>query len=232
MSKKVMIIITVAAGLLSFAAAFGLSFIRSKKAAQIAAEQQQAQAQAAKPAADSEQAKIAPALNSKETNLFLTEKQLEGLIYDIRDKIREYNKKMQELGSTEERVRIAQAQLKKDIEGLTDLRTDLASTVATLRQEHDRLLKTRIEIKKSERQNLTSIAATYDKMSPGGAAEIFTNMSKLDTDRSTGLADVVKILHYMNDRSKAKVLAELVGTEPKLAAVLSQELKRIQEVAQ
>ncbi len=229
MSKKVMIIITVAAGLLSFAAAFGLSFIRSKKAAQIAAEQQ---AQAAKAAADNAQAKTAEAPGSKETNLSLTEKQLEGLIYDVRDKIREYNKKMQELGSTEERVRIAQAELKKDIDSLTDLRTELASTVAALRQEHDRLLKTRIEIKESEKQNLTNIAATYDKMSPAGAAEIFTNMSKLDTDQSKGLADVVKILHYMSDRSKAKVLAEMVGTEPKLAAFLSCELKKIKEVTQ
>jgi chromosome segregation ATPase len=227
-SKKV-IIITAAAGLVCFAATFGLSFMRSKKAAKIAAEQQ---AQAAQAAAENEDAKITQALGKKDTNLSLTEKQLEGLIYDVRDKIREYNRRMNELGSTEERVRIAQAQLKKDIEELADLRTELASTVATLKQEHERLLKTRIEIKESEQQNLASIAATYDKMNASGAAEIFTNMSKLDTEQSRGLTDVVKILYYMNDRTKAKVLAELVNTEPKLAAVLSQELKRIKEVAQ
>ncbi len=230
MSKKV-IIITAAAGLVGFAATFGLSFMKGKKAAKIAAEQQ-AQAQAAQAAAETEDTKIAQALGKKNTNLSLTEKQLEGLIYDVRDKIREYNRRMNELSSTEERVRIAQAQLKKDIEELTDLRTELASTVATLKQEHERLLKTRIEIKKSEQQNLASIAATYDKMNAGGAAEIFTNMSKLDTEQSKGLTDVVKILYYMNDRTKAKILAELVNTEPKLAAVLSQELKRIKEVAQ
>jgi chromosome segregation ATPase len=229
-SKKI-IIITAAAGLVSFAAAFGLSFMRSKKAAQIAAEQQ-AKELARKAAEQSEQDKIAQALGTKDTNLALTEKQLEGLIYDVRDKIREYNKRMKELTSTEERVKIAQAQLKKDIEELADLRTELASTVAALKQEHERLLKSRIEIKESEQQNLASIAATYDKMNATGAAEIFTNMSRLDTDQSKGLDDVVKILYYMNDRTKAKVLAELVNTEPKLAAVLSQELKRIREVAQ
>jgi len=229
-SKK-FIIITAAAALVSFAATFGLSFMRSKKAAQIAAEQQ-AKEQAVKAAEENEQAKITQALGTKDTNLSLTEKQLEGLIYDVRDKIRDYNRRMNELSSTEERVRIAQAQLKKDIEELTDLRTELASTVAALKQEHERMLKTRIEIKNSEQQNLTSIAATYDKMNAGGAAEIFTNMSKLDTEQSGGLDDVVKILYYMNDRSKAKILAELVNTEPKLAAVLSRELKRIREVAQ
>jgi chromosome segregation ATPase len=228
-SKK-FIIITAAAGLVSFATVFGLSFMRSKKAAQIAAEQQ-ALEQAAK-AAESEDAKIAQALGKKDTDLSLTEKQLEGLIYDVRDKIREYNRKMKELSSTEERVRTAQDQLKKDIEELTDLRTELTSTVAALKQEHERLLKTRIEIQESEKQNLAAIAATYDKMNAGGAAEIFTNMSKLDTEQSKGLDDVVKILYYMNDRTKAKVLAELVNSEPKLAAVLSQELKRIREVAQ
>jgi len=229
-SKK-FIIITAAAGLISFAAAFGLSFMKSKKAAQIAAEQQ-AKELAAKAAEQSEQDKIAQALGTKDTSLALTEKQLEGLIYDIRDKIREYNKRMNGLSSTEERVKIAQAQLKKDIDELADLRTELASTVAALKQEHERLLKSRIEIKGSEQQNLASIAATYDKMNATGAAEIFTNMSKLDTDQSKGLDDVVKILYYMNDRTKAKVLAELVNTEPKLAAVLSRELKRIREVAQ
>lgn len=230
MSKK-FIIITAATSLVGFAAAFGLSFMRSKKAAQIAAEQL-AKEQAAQAAVESENAKIAQALGKKDTNLSLTEKQLEELIYDIRDKIREYNRRMNELSSTEERVRIAQDQLKEDIEELTDLRTELASTVAALKQEHERLLKTRIEIQDSEQQNLTGIAATYDKMNAGGAAEIFTNMSKLNTEQSRGLDDVVKILYYMNDRTKAKVLAELVNTEPKLAAVLSQELKRIKEVPQ
>jgi len=229
-SKK-FIIITAAAGLVSFTIVFGLSFIRNKKAAQLAAEQQ-ATEQAAKAAAGSEDTKIAQALGTKDTNLSLTEKQLEGLIYDVRDKIREYKKRMKELSSTEERVRTAQAQLKKDIEELTDLRAELASTVVALKQEHERLLKTRVEIEKSEQQNLAGIAATYDKMNASGAAEIFTNMSKLDTTQSKGLDDVVKILYYMNDRTKAKVLAELVNTEPKLAAVLSQELKRIKEVAQ
>lgn len=229
MSKKVMIIITVAAGLLSFAATFGLSFMKSKKAAQLAVE---LQAQAAEQAAKADATADTKAFTDKGITLSLTEKQLEGLIYDVREKIREYNSRTKQLADTEQRVRIAQAQLKKDMDALTELRTELASTIAALRQERDAMLKTRIQIKESETRNLTNIAATYDKMNPGGAAEIFTNMSKLDTDRSTGLNDVVKILYYMNDRSKAKVLAELVNTEPKLAAVLSQELKRTQEVTQ
>jgi flagellar motility protein MotE (MotC chaperone) len=229
MSKKI-IFIAAAGGLLSFAATFGLSYMKSKKAARLAAEQlaKQQQEQAARDEAAGKMDTFTP----QETARALTEKQLEGLIYDIRDKIRDYNKKVKSLAATEERVKVAQAQLKNEIDGLTELQTELAATVAALKQERDRLLKTRIEIEELERQNLTSIAATYDKMNATGAADIFTNMSKLDTTESRGLDDVVKILHFMNDRTKAKVLAELVNTEPKLAAVLSQELKRIREVVQ
>ncbi len=94
------------------------------------------------------------------------------------------------------------------------------------------LLKTRIEIEQSEKQNLMLIAATYDKMNASNAGEIFTNMSKISEPGSNGIRDVVKILYYMNERTKAKVLGELVSIEPKLAAVLSQELKKIREVVQ
>lgn len=229
MSKK-LIIISAALGLVAFGATFGFSFMKSKKAALLAAEQLAKEQAVNKPL--SEEELIARALGSKSTSLALTEKQLEGLIQDLRDIIRDYNNKTKDLNATEERVEIAQSKLKKDIEELTDLRTELATTTAALRQEHEKLLQTRIVITQSEQLNLTKIAATYDKMNATGAADIFISMSKLDTEKSTGINDVVKILYYMNDRTKAKILTELVNTEPKLAAMLSQELKRIQEVTQ
>jgi hypothetical protein len=40
----------------------------------------------------------------------------------------------------------------------------------------------------------------------------------------------VKILHYMTERTKAKVLAELVTSEPQLASLLCQRLKQISEI--
>jgi hypothetical protein len=39
----------------------------------------------------------------------------------------------------------------------------------------------------------------------------------------------VKILFYMNERSKGKLLSEIVSTEPKLAALLCQRLKKVVE---
>ena len=54
---------------------------------------------------------------------------------------------------------MAQDTLKKDIENLDNLRVELASTVASLKEERDKLLKSRLEIAQAEKTNLTSIAA-------------------------------------------------------------------------
>jgi len=43
------------------------------------------------------------------------------------------------------------------------------------------------------------------------------------------MEDAVKILYYMGERTKAKLLSEMVNSEPKLAAVLCEKLKRIVE---
>ena len=45
----------------------------------------------------------------------------------------------------------------------------------------------------------------------------------------TSYDDAVKILHYMTERTKAKLLAELATSEPVLAADLCQRLKQIVE---
>jgi hypothetical protein len=44
-----------------------------------------------------------------------------------------------------------------------------------------------------------------------------------------GFDEAVKILHYMTERTKAKLLAELATSEPKLAAAMSRRLKQIIE---
>jgi flagellar motility protein MotE (MotC chaperone) len=41
--------------------------------------------------------------------------------------------------------------------------------------------------------------------------------------------DAIKILHFMQDRTKAKVLAEMAADEPALAATLCQRLKQVTE---
>lgn len=165
----------------------------------------------------------------------MTEKQLKDLVYEVRLKMQEYDNKLRSLQVREQRSQMAQEILRQDIENLNNLRTELASAVATLKSERDKLEKTRIEISKTEKLNLVSIAATYDKMDAASASKILSNMcsSPLETGGVTGadtyIADAVKILYYMTERTKAKLLSELVTTEPKLAAILSQKLKQVVE---
>jgi len=165
----------------------------------------------------------------------MTEKQLHNLVYEVREKMREYNDKLQALGVREQRLQVAQDMLKEDIENLNNLRVELASVVAGLKEEQDKLLKSRIEIDKTEKNNLVSIAAAYDKMDSSSAGKIIASMCMNQTQKggvvvgSGSFEDAVKILHYMTERTKAKLLAELVASEPKLAAVLCQKLKQIVE---
>ena len=225
MSKKHMILIA-AAGILSFAAAFGFSFLTSKKAAVVGAAE--AEAAGAAEQAESEKYEQAggEALYGEKG---LTEKQLKRLVYDAKERIREYEYKLKELGLHEQRLQTAQDVLKEDIDKLNNLRVDLASMVTTLKEERDKLIASRIMVEEAEKTNLVSIAATYDKMDASSASQIFSNMSKMGTAGAGGVDEVVKILFYMAERTKAKVLAELVGSEPQLAAILSQRLKTILE---
>ena len=156
----------------------------------------------------------------------MTEKELQTLIYDVREKIQDYNLKVQGLAMQEKRLQTAQHALKKDIEEMNQLRMELAASVAALKNEQDRLVKSKVEIKKIETENLTSIAATYDMMDTASAAKILMNMTK-NQNSVTGADDAVKILYYMSERSKAKVLASIAEIEPAVSVYVCQKLKKI-----
>jgi flagellar motility protein MotE (MotC chaperone) len=96
------------------------------------------------------------------------------------------------------------------------------------------LRKTRVEVEQTEKVNLTAIAAAYDKMDATRASEILKSMAVGQSQsgiaaKNASSEDAVKILHFMQDRTKAKVLAEMAATEPTLAATLCQRLKQVTE---
>jgi hypothetical protein len=220
MSKKFIIIMAVA-GLVSFAGAFVFALLTRPSKVVLSYESGQ-------PALDdaSEQALLRRQAGeisdvsgaSGQMTKTMTEQQLKNLILEVRGKIQEYNNKLMALGVQERRLQLTQDMLKKDIESLNNLRIELASTIAGL---------------------LVSIAATYDKMDVSGASKILANMcAAQDTSKmkdieagnvSGSFDDAVKILHYMSERTKAKLLAELADYEPALAAALCKRLKQIVE---
>jgi len=237
-SKKLIIIIA-AAGLISFAGAFIVGWLTKPSPPSPPDELSQptiagaeAELELLEPEAGTMDTIVAPSGTMKKA---MTERQLKSLVYEVREKVREYNNKLQGLEVREQRLQVAQDVLKKDIEDLNNLRIELASIIASLKEERDNLLKSRIEITSTEKTNMVSIAAAYDKMDVSSAGKILISMcagqmggGKVDSGGSS-FDEAVKILHYMTERTKAKLLAELATSEPKLAAALSQRLKQIIE---
>lgn len=232
MIKKIMII--AAAGLVSFAGAFALAWL-TKPAPVPQSDESKQPTVAAKPWLPlPEDGTMRP--TDSTMRKAMTEKRLKSLVFEIRDKIQEYNNKLQALELQAQRLQVTRSALQKDIEALNNLQIELTSTVASLKQQRDELIKTRVDIDKEEKANLVSIAATYDKMEATSAGELLTNICKEKEQGSgieeadSGLNDAVKILHYMTERTKAKVLAALVTSQPQLASLLCRKLKQVSEI--
>ena len=236
MTRKVIIITAV--GLVSFSGAFVFAWLTSPSPAQ--------------PPHKSEAPTFVDSHSERETGVIgtthtvsspmtraMTEQQLKNLILDIREKMKEYDNRLTGLGVREKRLQVAQNVLREDIENLNNLRIELASTIAQFKSERDKLLRSRLEIDQVEKINLVSIAATYDKMEASSASKILTNMCGVGRaepphtnepgSAPSGFDDAVMILHYMTERTKAKLLAELAASEPALAAGLCNRLKQIVE---
>jgi predicted RNase H-like nuclease (RuvC/YqgF family) len=154
----------------------------------------------------------------------MTEKQLQSLIYDVREKIEEYENKERQLELREERIQVANEQLEKDVKELDELHMNLQATLASLKQQQANLEATVTRIDALEKENWQMIAKRYDKMDISYASKIIINMVK-----NNQLDDAVKILYYMSERPSGKLLGEIGNSEPEIASLLSNKLSRIKE---
>lgn len=228
--KKYQIVIVIAAGLLSFTASFGVNWFKRQKAA----------AAAVLPPASTVSNAVSGTVSEHETaiqpfageyqsenesrQMGLSERQLQHLIYDIREKMRDYNARERELDEEAKRIEIARKSLQDDIEELNELRTKLDLTLTAMKEKEEQIQRSIIEIEEIERANLQRLAATYDKMDAAQAGRIMVSMAA-----NNQLQDVVKILYYMNERNAGKLLGEIGSTRPEVAGVLSLQLKRVNE---
>lgn len=228
--KKKMMIITAGLGVIGFAGMFAVGWLTQPKTAGEGEQDAPLQANAGTGAtpegtdASSAADKIAALAGLDKRGM--TDQQLRALIYEVRDKIKSYNDKMQELKVQEQRLQAAHQDLKKDIEAMAGLRVELAAAVAALKDEQQKLLDTKLEIEAAERANLISIAAAYDKMDSESAGKILMNMVK-NSNSPTSSDDAIKILYFMTERTKAKVLASMAEAEPAVSAFVCQRLKRM-----
>lgn len=242
MSKK-FIIITAAAGLVSFAGAFVFAWLTGPSLVSVPEQSEKTVIAGDESEHELEQTRKSTigtvAAASGPITKAMTEQQLKNLVLDVRQKMQEYNDRLQALGVRERRLQLTQDTLKKDIESLNSLRIEIASTIANLKTEREKLLKSKLEINQIEKTNFVSIAATYDKMDVTGASKIITNMCAMQAKSEnksveagnavSSFDDAVKILYYMTERTKAKLLAELADSQPDLAAALCKRLKQIVE---
>ena len=226
MNKKI-IFITLGAGIIGFSGMFALAWFTKPKAPvsnkQLAENIVEKKVNNATPEPSTLTQRLA-AIDAKSSQT-ISDQQLEMLIFEVREKIKEYNSKLRNLSVREKRLEVAQDNLKKDIDEMASLRVELASAVATLKDEQDKLQRSKLAIKKTEQDNLMLIAATYDKMDAESAGKILLDMVKNNSTPSSS-DDAVKILYYMTERTKAKVLAQIAVTEPSVSAYICQRLKR------
>ncbi|HPD45844.1 MAG TPA: hypothetical protein P5279_03030 [Anaerohalosphaeraceae bacterium] len=225
--RKMQIIIITAAGLASFAGAFGFTWFLKQQSAAAAAAATPVEPSPAAPmdisgsdrAVDSFRPDADAALKTT-----MREEELKGLIFEIREKMKEYKAKERFLAEEEQRILSARKTLEEDITRLSELHDALNVVVGRLKQQEENLKNRILEISAVEKGNLQRIAATYDKMDVTQSSKIIINMAS-----TKQLEDAVKIIHLMSERTAAKLLGEISTTKPDLASLLSTELKRVKE---
>lgn len=226
--KIKLILISVGVGVFGFAATFSYAWFsrpQSNGAMETAAADAARNASAVIAQQKQSETETLPATRTVQS---LTEKQLKTLVYEVREKINDYNMRLKELDLREQRMQLAQDTLRKDIAEMSDLRVELASAVASLKSEQDKLMKDMLAIEQIEKDNLKRMAATYDKMDADAAGKILSSMIQ-NQAKGTGFDDAVKILYYMAERTKADVLASIAQTEPAVSAAVCRRLKQTVE---
>lgn len=223
--KKILIMLVL--GIVSFGGAFGVGLLTNgpQEAAAATADGTVENSTANSTATAVDTVPANPlARGSSDPQRSMTEKQLKTLIYDIRSRMEELSSRELDVEVREERLKMTMDELNSNIDDLNDLRVKLTSTVTSLQQQKDALEQTIVKISVTEKKNIQKTAVIYDKMQASSAAEIMVNMST-----SSQLNYAVKILYYMSERTSAKVLAEIGKNEPALAALISDQLRMIQE---
>lgn len=222
--KKIHIIIAAVAGLVCFGGSFFATRLLKKPVPaipEIAETQQELQRsgfgdnfQVAMASTSS-----APQEDAKFKNMQI--RQLQNLIYDIRESMKEHRQKENGLAREEQRIQTAKNNLQADIERLEKLRVELTASLSALKREQENLKTSKMEITKIEKTNMQLIAGKYDQMKPEQSSPIVTQMIA-----NKQINDVVMILYYMEDKKAAKLLGSL---DPKIAAALLERLKRVTE---
>jgi len=152
----------------------------------------------------------------------LGEKHLLALVRQVRAKLDECRQREKALAAHQRRLQVAREDLRKEARRLETLRSRLAAAAAGLKESRAALEKSRLAVREDEQRNLKHTAEIYDSMESRAAADIIQSMCKNQQEE-----DAAKILHFMKERSVAKLLAAI--DDRGLVADLCRKMKRIRE---
>lgn len=225
--KKIHILIIAAAGILSFAGAFGVtSFVKKS------------QSEALGDVVDAQQVDVEteeglvlkpppePSYGDSSGNLqkSMLEDQLRNLILIVRETMKDHKSTERDLAAEEKQIEMARETLLADIDRLSKIHDQMKFTISELKSQEASLENTLLEISTTEKKNLVSTAAIYDKMDVTQSSEIMINMAE-----NQQLDYAVKVLHLMTERTSAKLLGEISATKPDLASLLTIELNKVKD---
>jgi flagellar motility protein MotE (MotC chaperone) len=213
MSGKLKMIVIAGAGAASFGAAMAIAVFTAKPLPPRAHADANGQHATTMAAAEAE---------VPEGRALPQQRQMEDLIRELQLRIAEYKQKEQSLVERESRLTLAQDLLRKQSKELETQLVRLLAQQTNLGKEQEKLDKSRVRIVQEEKANLKKTAAIYEKMDSASGGKILVGL--VDNQQTE---DAVAILHYMSERSAAKVLAEI--TDKALAARLTEMLKRVRE---
>ncbi|MHC5061163.1 MAG: hypothetical protein ACYTFK_08780 [Planctomycetota bacterium] len=225
--NKIKIIMLAGAGVVSFAAGFGATLLMKKAEPALPVEVVSQEAETGEALTGTADVRSVRSSSGASEGLSrgMSEKQLQNLIYDMREKMKDYRARENNIGVQEERLKTARDNLQADIARLDNLRMQLTSTISSLRQQEASLSNRMLEIKASEKANIQSVASRYDKMDVSQASKIMVSMVS-----NNQLDDAAKIVYYMSERTSGKLLGEIGNTQPDVAVVLVSQLKRMKEI--
>ena len=148
MSKK-LILLTAVLGIVSFAGSFGFVWFKAHNRQKTLAKEQTAEDAMKTEQTDTQVSASQKAPNYEPSTKYLTEQQLNNLVHELRNKMQDYDKKLENLRVREQRLQLTQDILKQDIEKLNNLQIELSSLTANIKSERDKLIKSRLEIDKT-----------------------------------------------------------------------------------
>ncbi len=237
MSKKLLLLMVPVAGVMSFGLMFAVAWLTRPSPPETPSDQQnqhvvqqQQQQLGVGPvqAATTQEQPVA----TKTQQRMMSEKMLQDLVHTVKEKADEYDTKLAGLSQEEQRIKMAQATLTKEIDQLESLRVEVADAIANLKSERDKLMKTRITIDQSELENLQKVAKAYAAMK-AKASPLLVDLCQ-DTNSPDGrerFETAVKILYNIDSSTQAKILADMSRQNADIAGMLTMELKRVTEAA-